>query len=63
MTCPKCAGRTKVYDCRPDEAGETKTRRRECLECGYRFKTIEIETNLFESIIGRKKHEHQTDNR
>lgn len=63
MTCPKCAGRTRIYDCRPDEAGETKMRRRECLECGYRFKTVEIEINLLESLQGGKHNEHQTDHR
>ena len=53
MTCPKCFSRTKIYDCRSED-GVTKIRRRECKECGYRFKTIEIETDLLSSMIGRK---------
>lgn len=57
MTCPKCAGRTKIWDSRSED-GETKIRRRECLECGYRFKTIEIETELFNRLTGGEKNEH-----
>lgn len=38
--CPKCGGNTTNYDTRecPDN---TQARRRECRDCGYRFKTIE----------------------
>lgn len=46
MTCPICGGKTKIYDSRPDE--ETVKRRRECLECGYRFPTMEIDADMFE---------------
>ena len=38
--CPKCKGGTTVYDSRPKKDGITK-RYRECLYCGYRFKTVE----------------------
>lgn len=49
MSCPKC-GKTslegegrQVYDSRQDENGTITRRRRECLYCGFRFKTVERE--------------------
>ena len=40
MNCPFCANpESKVTDSRPDEAGIR--RRRECLDCGRRFTTVE----------------------
>ena len=41
LLCPKCNGGTYVYNSRPKSNGTTK-RYRECLHCGFRFKTIEI---------------------
>ena len=41
LLCPKCNGGTTVYDSRPKKDGTTK-RYRECLNCGFRFKTVEI---------------------
>ena len=43
MDCPKCKGDIKVLDTRPD--GEWVHRRRECLACGHRFTTIEVEVS------------------
>lgn len=46
MQCPVCLGKTAVYDSRLDETKESQgwvRRRRECLECGHRFKTVEVE--------------------
>lgn len=43
MTCPICGGKTRVVDSRQPDV-ETVRRRRECLECGYRFNTEERET-------------------
>lgn len=44
MTCPICGGETKITNSRPkcDHA----RRRRECLECGHRFSTIELEEDV-----------------
>lgn len=43
MTCPVCGGKTTVYvsatDC------ECVYRGRKCLECGYKFNTVEAESN------------------
>jgi len=39
MKCPKCGGRTAVIDSRPRK--NQIFRRRECLECGFRFNTWE----------------------
>lgn len=48
MTCPICGGKTKIYDSRPDD--ESVKRRRECLECGHRFLTMEIDADLLERM-------------
>lgn len=45
MTCPVCGGDTKVIDSRPSE--DSVQRRRKCLECDYRFNTIEIDMDLY----------------
>lgn len=44
MRCSKCGSDTKVLETRANEDGLPK-RRRECLSCGYRFNTLEIEEN------------------
>jgi len=42
MICPSCgASDTKVVDSRSVDDGRSIRRRRECLECGYRFTTYE----------------------
>lgn len=42
MRCPKCSSlETKVLDTRIGKNETSTRRRRECLECGYRFTTIE----------------------
>jgi transcriptional repressor NrdR len=42
MRCPKCASiETKVRDTRTGTSETSIRRRRECLDCGYRFTTIE----------------------
>ena len=52
MTCPICGEKTRVIDSRPD--CESVFRKRECVECGYRFATIEYE------IEADKKHKAQS---
>ena len=42
MRCPKCTSiADKVIDSRITKEGNTIRRRRECLECGHRYTTIE----------------------
>ena len=42
MRCPNCGNEdSKVVDSRPADDGFTIRRRRECLECGFRFTTYE----------------------
>lgn len=48
MTCPKCNEKTKVIDSLTDE--DSTLRRRECMACGYRFSTVEIDKDLYERI-------------
>lgn len=42
MQCPSCGNdNTKVLESRPTEAGKSIRRRRECLNCSFRFTTYE----------------------
>ncbi|MEE1275251.1 MAG: transcriptional regulator NrdR [Olegusella sp.] len=42
MRCPKCGcEESKVVDSRPSDSNDSIRRRRECVECGYRFTTYE----------------------
>jgi len=45
MTCPVCGGETKVIDSRAPDCEHVR-RRRECVECKYRFFTVEYEEEL-----------------
>jgi transcriptional regulator NrdR family protein len=40
-TCLRCKGETRVVDSRPTLTTDLR-RRRVCLDCGYRFTTLEI---------------------
>lgn len=40
MICPKCGGRSKVYNSRPKD--DTIRRHRQCLRCSHRYTTIEV---------------------
>lgn len=49
MTCPICNGKTKVIDSRHED--DSTRRRRECAECGYRFSTIEVDSDLYQRMV------------
>ena len=49
MTCPVCNGKTKILETRSDN--ESINRRRECLRCGYRFSTVEMDKDLYRRIV------------
>lgn len=42
MTCPVCGGKVKAFDSRSRE-GLYVWRRKKCVDCGYRFTTLEFE--------------------
>lgn len=44
MTCPICEGTTKVIDSRP--TCDTVRRCRVCVDCGYKFNTIETDEDM-----------------
>lgn len=48
MTCVVCGEKTRVVDSRSHE--DSKYRRRECVECGHRFSTVEIDADYYEFI-------------
>jgi transcriptional repressor NrdR len=62
MNCPRCApeiGKTRVVENRKEEdrkeRGPRVRRRRECLECGFRFTTLEtVESGSVRSVGGRR---------
>lgn len=54
MTCPVCFEKTRVFGTAPDE--DTVYRIRECVSCGYRFCTTEVESDdkkRFGQVRGR----------
>lgn len=57
MICPNCGSETYVVDSRPDEA--FIKRRRGCVSCKYRFNTVEIDMDLYETLVRMKEKENQ----
>lgn len=56
MKCPKCnCDETKVVDTRTTEEGFKIRRRRECVQCGYRFTTYEKLEEVEMIVIKRDK--------
>lgn len=49
MTCPICGGDTKILETRSNE--DSIKRRRKCLECDYRFCTIEVDKDFYERLV------------
>lgn len=41
IICPKCGGKVKTIDSRMIKNINTQFRKKECLDCGCRFKTLE----------------------
>lgn len=57
MKCKKCGGKTQVTDTEESLDGFAVLRRRQCLACGNRFKTIET---IWESTRPHKTNEKDT---
>lgn len=55
MTCPNCGAKTRVVDSRSHE--DSKSRRRECSDCGFRFSTVEIDADYYETLKPTNKRE------
>lgn len=43
MTCPICGGKSNVYWSAAVDNGSQINRRRMCTECGWKFRTVEVE--------------------
>lgn len=54
MTCPVCEADTKVNGVKT--AADCVLRSRKCKVCGYSFKTIEIDVDMYEKIKGEPIH-------
>ena len=55
MTCPNCGDKTIVINSRPHE--DNTYRRRECVSCGQRFSTVEIDVDMYKKLVVIKKGE------
>ena len=53
MKCPVCLGDTAVIDSRDDP--DAVNRKRKCKKCGYKFRTVEIDTDLYNKLVDAKK--------
>ena len=54
MICPKCNfSDTKVYDSRVSKSGKAMRRRRRCIECNYRFTTVE-EAKILDLMVKKR---------
>ena len=51
MTCPVCGERTRIVNSRSYSDGEGVRRRRECLTCGHRFTTIELDADMRRNVV------------
>lgn len=47
MNCPVCEGATAVIDSRPES--DSVNRRRRCLSCDYRFRTVEVDMDMLDA--------------
>lgn len=48
MKCPICNSSSKIVDARAYDEKAAKKRRRECLNCGLRWNTIEVEFDWYD---------------
>ena len=62
MRCPKCGcDESKVVDSRPSENNDASRRRRECIECGFRFTTYERREELPLVVVKKDGHREPFD--
>ena len=47
MNCPLCGGGTAVCDSRPE--ADSVNRRRRCLSCDYKFRTVEVDMDMLDA--------------
>lgn len=50
LHCARCSQGTKVIDTRFDQKHLTIRRRRQCLYCGFRFTTLELDIDQIEGL-------------
>jgi transcriptional regulator NrdR family protein len=49
MTCPVCGAKTIVTNTRSKT--DSLERRRLCLKCGFKFRTVEVDKDYFERMV------------
>lgn len=62
MTCPKC-GSDNLGVIRTNDEVDQIIRRRECRECGYRFNTVETDSDVYERLNKKKGNNDHADNK
>lgn len=62
MNCPFCANETKVLDSRVAMEGQGVRRRRKCVNCSFRFSTLE-EAKILDLVVIKRNGAHQPYNR
>lgn len=60
MTCPVCAGETKVIATRDQQ--DHVLRKRKCMVCGYRFLTVELDIDML-NRTNKEGERHRDKNR
>ncbi len=62
MTCPKC-GSENLEVIRTTDEVDHIIRRRKCQDCGYRFNTIETDTDVYDRVNKKKGNTDHADNK
>ena len=52
LDCPSCGGKTKPRN--NVARGDSVLRYRSCLECGFDWKTIEIDEDIYQHLVDMK---------
>lgn len=56
LLCPICEGESMVCETRRTEP-DMINRKRACKECGYTFRTIEMDKDMFDHLYRKKREE------
>lgn len=59
MICPKCSGKTTVFDNSHIKDQNETYRRRKCLVCGHKFVTVEFEVEWDEQVATLYASDHR----
>lgn len=55
--CPRCGSKSIVYDVRDRDGGVT-LRSRRCVQCNYKWQTVELERWEYEGMLRKEAAKH-----